>query len=351
MTVETTDVKQTFAGGQDTADFSFKTLPAINENVKVKKTLISTQVDTDLVLDTDYTVAIDSDGVGGTVTFTPSLATTFTTTVYRETTNKQETDYTDFNQFPADTVETDIDRRTLISQEDDEALDRTLSLSITTTLSSLTLPNPSSSTILAWNSAANAIENIAQVSTTVNAISESNTTQSLKITQSSTGRSLLLNQDGNGIALEIDSESTTTEVFTLTTKSTTGAIFHITANDLTSGSGIVVETNSRTTGLLASFTSSAAGTDAGDLVKIVNDNALATGTRCFQIQQDSDGDAFFIVNNGNGSGMRLDGCTEANGSNTVTISNLAPSGVGTATIAKWLKVDLDDITHYIPCWT
>lgn len=43
----------------------------------------------------------------------------------------------------------------------------------------------------------------------------------------------------------------------------------------------------------------------------------------------------------------------ANGTNTVTISNVAPSGVGTATISKWFTVidNATGTTYYIPAWT
>ena len=41
----------------------------------------------------------------------------------------------------------------------------------------------------------------------------------------------------------------------------------------------------------------------------------------------------------------------ANGTNTVTISNVAPSLVGTATISKWLKVFHDGTTYFMPMWT
>jgi hypothetical protein len=41
-----------------------------------------------------------------------------------------------------------------------------------------------------------------------------------------------------------------------------------------------------------------------------------------------------------------------NGTGTVTISNVAPAGVGTPTISKWLTiVGTDGITYYIPAWT
>lgn len=43
---------------------------------------------------------------------------------------------------------------------------------------------------------------------------------------------------------------------------------------------------------------------------------------------------------------------EANGTETVTISNLAPAGVGTATISRWLKVrNAAGTNFYIPMWT
>ena len=59
-------------------------------------------------------------------------------------------------------------------------------------------------------------------------------------------------------------------------------------------------------------------------------------------------------------GLKLDGTETfndgdqwtANASGTVTISNVAPSGVGTATISKWLTVTDDGGTvMYIPAWT
>ena len=40
-----------------------------------------------------------------------------------------------------------------------------------------------------------------------------------------------------------------------------------------------------------------------------------------------------------------------NASETVTITNVAPSGVGTATIAKWLRIQVAGTSYYIPMWT
>jgi len=50
-------------------------------------------------------------------------------------------------------------------------------------------------------------------------------------------------------------------------------------------------------------------------------------------------------------GNSLKSLFAANGTNTVTISNVAPAGVGTATISKWLLINHDGVDFYIPCWT
>ena len=43
--------------------------------------------------------------------------------------------------------------------------------------------------------------------------------------------------------------------------------------------------------------------------------------------------------------------TTSNGTNTVTISNVAPPGVGTATIGLWMQVFVGETVYYIPMWT
>lgn len=46
------------------------------------------------------------------------------------------------------------------------------------------------------------------------------------------------------------------------------------------------------------------------------------------------------------------GAWTANGAQTITISNVGPAGIGTATISKWLTVRDDaGVVHYIPAWT
>jgi hypothetical protein len=158
MTVESTDRKQTYAGGQSAHTFTFRALHDYPEDIKVLKTLISTGAETDLTYTTEYSVAVADDGIGGVVTLNPTVSTLYTVTVYRVTTDKQESDYDDYNQFPADTLEQDFDRRTMISQERAEEVARTVKLPISNT-GDATLPNPVANNILGWNAAADGLEN------------------------------------------------------------------------------------------------------------------------------------------------------------------------------------------------
>ena len=160
MSVASTTRKQQFTLDGATADFTFtfRALTSAPSNIKCLSTTGGT--DTILTYTTQYSVAVNSNGVGGTVTLVdPAAVGSGTLTVYRETTNKQESDYDDYNQFPADTVETDLDIRTMVSQEHSEDTDRALTLPISVSGVSAELPSPDANTLIGWNSAADGLEN------------------------------------------------------------------------------------------------------------------------------------------------------------------------------------------------
>lgn len=159
MTVETSARKELFAGGQGSLTFTFKTLVDYPEYIKAKAVLIADGTETDLTYTSEYTVSVNSDGVGGTVTISPTFSTAYYYTIYRETGATQTTDYDDYNQFPADTLEADLDRAIMLSQEATEELGRTIRFPISVTGASTTLPSPEAETFLRWNSAGTAIEN------------------------------------------------------------------------------------------------------------------------------------------------------------------------------------------------
>lgn len=157
MTVSTTARKQNYAGGQSALTFTFRAL--INHPEDIKVLVVSSGTETLLTYNSDYTVTISTDGIGGVVHVSPSFSTGYTYTVYRETENKQESDYDDYNQFPANTLEDDIDRRTLVSQEMEEKIGRSVVLPISSTGSGLTLPEPISGRALKWNDTGDGLEN------------------------------------------------------------------------------------------------------------------------------------------------------------------------------------------------
>lgn len=151
MSVSTTTRKASFAGGQSSLAFTFRALTAHPEYIKVKQVLNSTGVETTLTYNTDYTVSINSNGVGGTVTVSPTYSTSYTQVVYRETALTQSSDYEDYSQFPASTLEEDIDRLTLVVQELSERLDRSPQMGIVSTITTITLPAPTSGYALVWS--------------------------------------------------------------------------------------------------------------------------------------------------------------------------------------------------------
>lgn len=171
MTVETTSIKskQTMTISKVNYDFSFRALTSAPGDIKCTRTITATNVDQTMTRVTDipspssasdvlsYVVSIATDGIGGTVTVAwPS--TSCSITIYRETTVVQSSDYEDYNQFPANTVESDFDKLTMRDQEMKESLDRALKFSITAPTGS-SLPSPEANTYIGWDSTGTLLEN------------------------------------------------------------------------------------------------------------------------------------------------------------------------------------------------
>jgi hypothetical protein len=143
MSVDTTTRKVSYTcSAVANYDFTFRALTSAPTDIKCKLTVIATGVETNLAYTTGYTVAINSNGIGGTVTLVTTYGTTHKLTIYRETTDLQSSDYNDYNQFPADTLETDLDRRTMKSQEVAEDVARSLKVSVASTITSISIPDP-----------------------------------------------------------------------------------------------------------------------------------------------------------------------------------------------------------------
>ena len=147
-------------------DFTFRAIEGNEEDIKCY-TISTTGTLTLLTYSTEYTVALNANGAGGTVTVVDAESTGTKLLVFRETTNTQESDYDDYNQFPADTVEEDFDKRTLRSQEIDDEISRALKVNIASTASSLSLPAPTTGQLLVWNAAGTGFDNLLGTSGTI----------------------------------------------------------------------------------------------------------------------------------------------------------------------------------------
>ena len=158
MTVSTSIRKQDFAGGQAALTYAFYSVPSHPEYIKVKAKLISTGAETDITYTSGYVVTQTTSGVGGVVTVLTTYSTAYTYVVYRDTTKKQESDYDDYNNFPANTLEKDLDRLMCLSQEADEDVDRAVKHSLTSSAST-ELPIPVNGKILQWSGTGGAMVN------------------------------------------------------------------------------------------------------------------------------------------------------------------------------------------------
>ena len=156
MTVNTADRKVTYAmdGSQTNFVFAYRTLVGFPEYIKAVIKHTTTLVETELTYTagspsaTEYTVTVNSNGVGGSIDVGDAQSADYEITLYRETSETQESDYSDYNQFPAAQNEDDHDKHTLIDQEQTENQDRTLKYSITASGAAPVLPALAADTFL-----------------------------------------------------------------------------------------------------------------------------------------------------------------------------------------------------------
>jgi len=153
MSVDTTNIKQSFVMNGVTTAFTLTLDILESEPTSIKAVVINaTGTRSTLAYTTDYTVTVNAEGNGGVIKVTDAKSASDTLFVYRETSDLQESAYEDYNQFPAATVESDLDRRTMRSQEAKDDLARALKFSVTTTnLTGSTLPTPINGMGLKWS--------------------------------------------------------------------------------------------------------------------------------------------------------------------------------------------------------
>jgi hypothetical protein len=131
MTVSTTTAKSgPYAGSGTTGPFTVGFRFLENSHILVVKNVAG--VETNLVLDTDYTVT-GAGASSGSVTLATALATGQTLTIVRNVPTTQETDYVAGDSFPAESHERALDQLTMIAQQLKEEVDRSAKLPVSST--------------------------------------------------------------------------------------------------------------------------------------------------------------------------------------------------------------------------
>jgi|TARA_R110002012_G_scaffold142308_3_gene300269 hypothetical protein len=174
MVVSATTTTKSYTGDGSTTSFpttfAFQGTGSAAELTVVERT-IATGAEVTKSYSTHYTVTGGS-GSTGTVIAGSAPADTVQWHIRRNTTTTQTSNYVTNDPFPADTLEGDIDRLSMAGQERDGDIGQTFKYPDTYTGgASVTVPEPSASKLLAWNSDADALENTTGrvISTTISA--------------------------------------------------------------------------------------------------------------------------------------------------------------------------------------
>ena len=135
MTVSSTTSKVSYSGNGSTVAFTVTFYFLASSDIKV---LVRSANGTEVVktLGTDYTVTGAGDPAGGTVTFGTAPTSGQTVVLARSVPLTQVTDYTPNDPFPAETHERALDKLTQVTQQINEAVDRSIKLSLSNTMTS-----------------------------------------------------------------------------------------------------------------------------------------------------------------------------------------------------------------------
>lgn len=162
MTVSSETNKASYDGNDSTTDFSTGFVFLEDSHVLVTLVNDTTGVETPQTITTHYTLTGAGTGSAGTVTMLTAPATGETLIVSRNIPLTQGADYVENDPFPAATHEEGLDKLTMIAQQQQEELDRSLRfpLSVDSGVSN-EIPTPTADYYLKFNSAGTAIEAIA----------------------------------------------------------------------------------------------------------------------------------------------------------------------------------------------
>ena len=166
----TTSSRIQYNGNGSTTEFSVPFIFKIAADLDVYITNTTTGIETLKTIDTHYTVT-GGGGTGipatGTLTMLTAPASGEVLTIIRNTSRTQSFDPVQSGQFNVESLEAALDKLTLISQEIDETLERTSSLTPGSTGSSVSFGTLAANQILKMNADADTIVSVSSASLAV----------------------------------------------------------------------------------------------------------------------------------------------------------------------------------------
>ncbi len=136
MTVSSTTKRNSYSGNGSTTVFAYSFKIFDDDDITVILRTDSTGSESVQTKTTHYSVSGVGSASGGNITFGSAPASGITVVLLRETAQTQATDYTPNDPFPADSHEDALDKITLMVQDQQDELDRSLKLSRTNTMTS-----------------------------------------------------------------------------------------------------------------------------------------------------------------------------------------------------------------------
>lgn len=157
MSVSTYATKEQYNGNGITDIFPFTFRVTLSSDIFVIVT-DANGIDIPQTENTEYMVTINEDLVGGNIIFDEDYIPTFGSivSVYRLVDLTQETVYVENDPFHAKTHEEALDKLTMITQQLDEALGRSITIPITSTITDLKI-SPKPNMLIGFNSDASAL--------------------------------------------------------------------------------------------------------------------------------------------------------------------------------------------------
>ena len=161
MTLSSTENRVSYAGNDRTTAFTFPYLFFANSHLTVILVDDATGVETTQTITTHYTVTGAGNSSGGTVTMVTAPATDETLVIVREVPLTQGLDLEENDPFPSNSVEQQFDTLTMLAQQLNTEVERSMKLSEGDTSGvSVTLPTPTALNLIRWNAGLTAFENV-----------------------------------------------------------------------------------------------------------------------------------------------------------------------------------------------